>query len=162
MRLYIFRHGKTYFSVNNLPYGDQVENAEILPESIPTIKNLAVYLRDILTEANITSPYKRCLQTSSIVSDITGKKFDIDVNLRDWDPRNETKEDLIKRIIVFGRHIMTNDYKSVLVCTHGYPINALIAFFTKGEIKESDLDNFPDPGVLVTIDGGKVSYKDFN
>ena len=53
----------TYFAKNNIPYGDQVESAEILEEGIPTIKKLGEYLKDIKTEVNYTSPFKRCIQT---------------------------------------------------------------------------------------------------
>src|SRR3989344_7569666 len=138
MNLYIFRHGMTYFSKKDIPYGNQVETAEILPEGIPVIKRLGEYLKDIPTDANFTSPFKRCMQTSGIISDITGKKFQVDHDLHDWDPRVETVENMIARILLFCLKLHATSYSSVTICTHGYPINALIAYFTKGEIKVED------------------------
>ena len=152
----------TYFAKNNIPYGDQVESAEILEEGIPTIKKLGEYLKDIKTEVNYTSPFKRCIQTSGIVSEITNKKFEVDGKLRDWDPRHETVEEMIERLLSFCRNIENTNHNSLSICTHGYPINALIAYFTKREIKVEDLDNYPNPGVLTMIAEGKVNYKDFN
>ena len=162
MNLYIFRHGQTYFSKNNILYGNKIETAEILAEGIPIVKKLAEYLKGIKTDANFTSPYKRCVQTSGLVLEITGKKFTVDENLRDWDPGKETVEDMIKRIKVFSKKLDASRYSSVSICTHGFPINAIIAYFTKGKIERADLENYPNPGVLVTIENGKVSYKDFN
>ena len=86
----------------------------------------------------------------------------MDEKLRDWDPRHETVEEMIERILKFCLELKTHDYFAVSICTHGYPINALIAYFTKGEIKVEDLDSFPNPGVLTMITEGKVNYKDFN
>jgi len=162
VKLYIFRHGITYFSKNRLPYGDSIETAEILPEGIPAIKRMGNYLRDVHTDSNFTSPYKRCIQTSLIISGVSSKKFKMDTNLRDWDPQKETVEGMIKRLYRFSAQLATNNHTSVAICTHGYPINALIAYFTKGTIDKGDLDSFPDPGVLVIVDNKKVVYKDFN
>lgn len=86
----------------------------------------------------------------------------MDTNLRDWDPQKETVEGMIKRLYRFSAQLATNNHTSVAICTHGYPINALIAYFTKGTIDKGDLDSFPDPGVLVIVDNKKVVYKDFN
>lgn len=162
MNLYIFRHGATYFSKNHIPYGDQIETAEILPEGIPAIKRLAEHLKIIPSDKNLTSPFVRCVKTSGIVSETSGKQFEIDKELRDWDPRSETTREMISRILRFTDRLRSGKYKSVCICTHGYPINALIAYFTKGEIKESDLPKFPNTGVLSIIKSGKVKYKDFN
>ena len=162
MKLFIFRHGITYFSKNDIPYGDLIETAEILPEAVPTIKKVGEYLVEIPTNINFTSPYKRCLQTSEIVSGITGKKFEVDENLHDWDPRSETIQEMVERILKFSNKLQNNNVESVAICTHGYPINALIAYFTKGGIQQEDLENYPNPGVLVSIENGKVSFKDFN
>lgn len=162
MKHYIFRHGETYFSKHDIPYGDQVETAEILPEKIPVIEKLARYLNDIPTDTNFSSPFKRCRQTVEIVSKITGKVFSFDERLHDWIPEKESKKALIERVIRFAEELKISSNKSVAICTHGYPINALIAYFTKGYVRESDLDNFPSTGVLVSIIDGKVSFNDFN
>lgn len=162
MKLYIFRHGETYFSKNKLPYGDKVSSAEILPEGVPLIKRLANALSKIPTQINFTSPFTRCLQTVEIVRKITEKEFIIDQRLHDWIPEEESVQNVIERIISFAKDIENKKIERAAICTHGYPINALVSYFTKGYVREPDLDNFPRPGVLVTIDGKEVSYKDFN
>jgi broad specificity phosphatase PhoE len=162
MNFYIFRHAITYFSKNNLPYGDQIESAEILPEGVPAIERLGKYLKDISTDSNFTSPYKRCIQTSNIVTKMSEKNFVVDANLRDWDYRNETLDAMIQRIKLFMENITNQKLSSIAICTHGYPINAIISYIKKGMIDESDLDGYPDPGVLVIIKGRSIEYKDFN
>lgn len=162
MDLYIFRHGQTYFSKNQLPYEDKVKSASILPEGIIAVNKIAKDLKSVETDADFTSPFKRCLQTTKIVSEVTGKKFIKDENLRDWDPQTEKVQAMIERILIFCKELKTENYKAVSICTHGYPINALIAYFTKGSIEEPDLHNFPKCGILVSIIDGKVSYRDFN
>lgn len=161
MNYYIFRHGETYFSKHHIPYGDQVETAEILPEKIPVIEKLANYFKDIPTDTNFSSPYRRCHQTVEIVSKITGKIFSFDYRLRDWIPEKETKRQLIDRVTKFVEEIKTQPVNSVSICTHGYPINAIVTYLTQGFVREEDLENFPRPGVVVSVIDGKVSYKDF-
>jgi broad specificity phosphatase PhoE len=162
MKLFIFRHGETYFSKNDIPYGDKGKSAEILPEKIPIVEKLANWLKDVPTDINFSSPLKRCKQTVEIISKITGKKFTFDERLRDWEPDEESVQDTITRVVNFAKEIESKNYKSVAICTHGYPINVLTAYFLKGFVRQVDLENFPRPGVLVSVDGKNVSYKDFN
>ena len=162
MNLYVFRHGETYFSKNNLPYGDKVKTAEMLPEGIPAVERLARYLKNIPTDANFSSPFKRCRKTSEIVQQITGKEFTFDERLQDWIPEEESVPDVIRRATDFAKEIENRNCKSVAICTHGYPINALVAYFTKGFVREADLENFPKPGVLVSVKNKKASFKNFS
>jgi broad specificity phosphatase PhoE len=162
MNFYIFRHAMTYFSKNDVPYGDQVESAEILPEGIPIVKKLALYLKNIKTDVNFSSPYKRCRQTVEIVKEITGKDFTFDERLHDYNPRNENIEEMFKRLTGLYGILKEKNYKNVAICTHGFPIATLIALMTKGKVDESDLENYPDTGILVIVKDKKVEYLDFN
>lgn len=162
MDYFIFRHGETYFSKNEISYGDAVESAEILPEGIPTIKKLANYLKDIPTDVNYSSPFKRCRQTVEIVSKITSKKYIFDDRLHDWLPEKETIQDVIDRVKDFYNEISTIPYNSVSICTHGYPISGLIQLIKLGRVNEAELDNFPDPGVLTIISSNNLKTIDFN
>ena len=101
MDLYIFRHGTTYFSKTDIPYGDKMETAEILPEAYAPIEKLADYLKDITTGANYSSPYKRCVQTVQIVEKTTQKKFTFDDRLKDWYLGKETINTMLERITNF-------------------------------------------------------------
>jgi len=162
MNLYIFRHASTYFSKNDISYGDQIENAEILPEGIPAAKKLAEYLKNIPTDANFSSPFRRCLQTVEIVKEITGKNFVIDERLKDYDFLKENVDEMVSRVKDFNNFLAGTNYGSVAICTHGYPINALINLTIKGNVVPSDLENYPDTGILVVIKDKKVEYLNFN
>lgn len=159
---YIFRHAETYFSKNNINYGDKTETAPILEEGIPTIKRLAEYLQNIKTDANFSSTYLRCRQTVEIVSSITQKEFTFDENLRDYYTKNETIEDVVGRIKTFYDSLRTNSFKSVAICTHGYPIAMLTDFITKGKFDMNNLGNYPQPGILTVIKKKEVELVDFN
>ena len=63
MIYYIFRHGETYFSKNDVPYGTKFNSAELLPEFIPVTERLGEYLKDKLGNNNFTSPFlEQCKQ----------------------------------------------------------------------------------------------------
>jgi broad specificity phosphatase PhoE len=160
MNYYIFRHGETFETKHHLPYGDREKIAEILPEGIPAVKRLAAHLAAIETEANFSSPFKRCVQTADIVSEITNKKFIFDKRIGEF--LNETFDDLRNRIKDITAEISQKGHKRVSICSHGYPISALINIITKGDFTEAELDNYPDPGILVIIQDKKVKYLDFN
>ena len=162
MNYYIFRHAETYFSKFNLHYGNMVENAEILPEGIPAIKRLADHLKTIKTDKNYTSPYKRCLQTVGIINKITGWIFNTDDRLHDYNRNIETIPEMIQRIERFHNEINQSGLKVVAVCTHGYPISALIQLITKDSVSIPDLDNYPKSGVLTIIKNKKIEEIDFS
>jgi broad specificity phosphatase PhoE len=162
MILYIFRHAETYFSKHDIPYGEMMESAEILPEGIPAVESLAKYLQGVETDANFSSPYIRCRQTIEIIEGVTEKKFLFDEKLKDWDSRKETLGKMISRIKNFYAELARSNYQNIAICTHGYPINALIALAKKGRVKSSDLYHYPQPGVLVIIKNKEVNYVDFN
>lgn len=164
MDYYIFRHGPTYFSKKGIPYGDQVETAEILKEGFPAIERLGKYLKGIKTDFNVTSPYLRCRQTVEIVSKNSDKFFEINNLLHDYDPRNETIEDNAKRITDFYNDLITHtpEYSSVAICTHGYPIAMLKDLVLTGKIDLSKINDYPETGVLTVIKNSTISEINFN
>jgi len=161
-KFYIFRHAETYFSKFDISYGEQTESAEILPEGISAIKKMAEFLAKIKTDANFSSPYRRCRQTVEIVKEISKKEFLFDDRLRDWYKGKEEVEIMISRIKDFFEELKSKNFKTIAICTHGYPINTLIALATKGDVKTSDLQDYPKPGILVEIVDRKVKYLDFD
>jgi len=163
MDFLIFRHGETYVSKHNLPnYGDTENTAGLLPEGVPAIRELGLYLKKTNTDINLTSPLKRCLETVEIVTEISGKKFTIDDRLGEYDPDMENKLGLIERIKGFMDEIAKKDYRSVLICTHGYPISAILQYLSEGKVEVPKLDNYPNPGVLTIVKDGKISEIDFD
>jgi len=158
--VYIFRHAETYFSKHKIPYGTQMETAEIIPEGIPPIEKLSQKLNVVKTDANFTSPYKRCLQTVKIVNNFTGKKFVIDKRLHDF--HNESINAMLKRLQDFINDKSVKNCGSISICTHGYPAAIIRSLLVKGEFQLNDLNTYPKPGTLITIINRKAKITDFN
>src|SRR3989344_2307919 len=98
MRLYIFRHGMTLQSKNNVPYTpENYKTSPLLDEGIPVIEKIGNYLKDIKTDVNYTSPILRCTQTAEIISEISGKIFLPNDLLTEYGQWVESFEDLRAR-----------------------------------------------------------------
>jgi len=164
MKYYIFRHAQTYFSKHDRNYGDQNETAEILPEAIPITEKLAEYLNSKDVDKYFTSPFKRALQTAEIIEKVTGKKFTVDPRIGEENITygKEKFEDLILRLNDLLVDFKNKNLKSIAICSHGWPIAALVALITKGKVERKDLDNYPTPGVLLEIDGKNMKEINFN
>lgn len=164
MIYYIFRHGETYYTKNDFHYGENYASAEILPEGIPAIEKLGEYLKDKLMDNNYTSPFKRAIQTVEIVERITGKKFIPDERIREegLSRATETLEQLEERLSDFIKEMENKNTKCISVCSHGWPIAALVSILTKSYVTKYDLSNFPKCGVLTIIEGTALKTLDFN
>lgn len=164
---YLFRHGETFVTRGQrlwyypkfLPetafsYGTKVFSASILEESKPTLQKLAEYLKDIPTDFNASSQFRRCRQTVQIVEKATQKEFIFDKRLNEF--VFETSWTFRYRVRSFLQDLNKKDYQSVAICTHG-AVLALFASLLTGKAV-----GFPKPGVLVIIKGREITYKDFN
>lgn len=159
-KYYIFRHGETFATKARVAYGLKLYSAPILEEGKPAIKKMAKFLKDIPSDFNVSSPLKRCRQTVEIINGITGKGFVFDKRLTEsflesyWHLKNRVKSliDYIER----------EDYKVVMVCTHGSVISMFKKQLTKGSTEKYSIFEYPDPGVLTVIDDKKVSEISFN
>jgi broad specificity phosphatase PhoE len=164
MIYYIFRHGETLFTKNNVTYGENFETAEILPETVPVIERVGNYLKDKIDNDNYTSPFKRALQTIEIVEKITGKKFIPDARIREegLSRANETLIQLEQRLRNFLDDINNKNVKIVAICSHGWPIAALISIITNNRVTKFDLSDYPKCGELTIIEGTALKTLDFN
>ncbi len=164
MIFYIFRHGDTFYTKNDVPYGESFESAEILPESIPAIERVGNYLKDRIENDNYTSPFKRAVQTVEIIQKITGKKFIPDERLREegLSRAQESINQLEERLRNFLMEMNNKNAQKVAVCSHGWPIAALISVITKNKVTKMDLSSFPRCGELTIIEGASVKTLDFN
>ncbi len=164
MLFYIFRHGETYYTKNNLHYGEHFADAEILPEAVPVTEKIGNYLNGKLSDNNYTSPFKRALQTVAIISKITGKNFTRDERIREegLSRAEETLEALEKRLKNFISEVENKNIENCAVCSHGWPIATLTALLTKGSTTKSDLGKFPKCGQLLIIENRSVKTLDFN
>ena len=164
---YLFRHGDTFVTRGQrlwyyptfLPetafsYGIKVFSASILDEAKPTIQKLAKYLKEIHTQFNASSQFRRCRQTVEIVEKETQKEFVFDKRLNEF--VFETPWAFRYRVRSFLQDLEKKSFQSVAICTHG-AVLALIATILTGQKV-----GFPKPGVLVIIKGTEISYKDFN
>ncbi len=164
MELYIFRHGLTEQVKQNINYTiENVRTAELLPEGLPAIEKLALYLKNIPTDYNVASPFVRSVKTVEIVENITGKKFVFDNHLGEYVfQEGESFGQMAGRIRDFLNDLEQKHYSSVAVCTHGAIISGLKYLKTKGEFKLPELTDYPLPGVLTIIKDKTVSEIDFN
>ena len=162
MTYYIFRHGETYFSKNEVPYGENIESAEILPEAIPAIKKLAEFLKGKGIDAYYSSPYLRCRQTTKMFSEIISKDFIFYENLGEFRRERETIEEFILRTKGFLESLKKKDYKNIAICTHGYVVSALRELVLQGFVQKERLDDYPKTGVIMHIENGEAAYVDFN
>src|SRR3989337_3356148 len=93
---YILRHGHTYASWNRIPYGETLYSADIIQQGIKSIKKIGKYLKNIESDYNVSSEFKRCRQTVEIISKISGGKFEFDARLNE--DVEEDKNLFIKRV----------------------------------------------------------------
>lgn len=165
MKLYIFRHGATYEALHNIAYTvDSRINADILENQKSAIEKLAFYLKDIPSDVHITSPFKRCLQTVEIVTNITGKEFEKDPLLGEYMEESETFEEMAARVKTFYRQILTTNHQDLLICTHGAIIAGLKSMFEIGDYPLHRLTDYPISGTLLILDFEEKTSRliDFN
>lgn len=158
---YIFRHGQTWATKLKRWYWHTLYSAPILEEGKPAIKRLANYLKDIPTDYNVCSPFLRCRQTAEIVSKITGKKFDLDRRIREYE-FFEIPYFLKKRVVSFLIQMENSPHENILICTHAVIIQMMIQFLTSGKISLRDRIEAPVPGVLTIIENKKLKQLNFN
>jgi broad specificity phosphatase PhoE len=164
---YLFRHGDTFVTKGQrvwyypkfipetaFSYGSKVFSASILDEAKPTIQKLAEYLKQVPTDFNASSQFRRCRQTVQIVEKETNKEFIFDKRLNEF--VFETPWRFNHRVKSFIDDLKSKSYDSVAICTHGIVIARMITILT------GEKTGFPKPGVLVIIKGTEITYKDFN
>src|SRR5690606_8104648 len=159
MTYYIFRHGMAVYP--NQSFGSRVLTAELLPEGIPPIQRLARYLTNVPSDYQVCSEVLRCRQTAAIVTEATGKNFEIDSRLREY--YQETFDELSRRTKAFADEIQQSGYQNVMICTHGAVIAALKHYLTDGYFDRRHEMDYIQTGQLMIINQDKsVEVLDFN
>lgn len=159
-KFYIFRHGETFATKDSKGYGWRIFSASILDEGIPVIEKMGTYLKSVPSDFNASSQYRRCRQTVAIVNQASGKGFVFDLRLNEY--FLETFNNFYKRLNSFLDFVEKEEYKSVLVCTHGACIAVLLKILRGQTPSKQDLFYYPRPGVLTIVDGKKTEEVDFN
>lgn len=157
---YIFRHGQTKNSKYHLPYPKDNRLIKILPEAVPSLKKLAEYLKNVKSDYNVSSEYLRCRQSTDIVTKISGLNFERDRRLNE--KSQESFEDFKKRVKSFLEDMEKENYKTVVICTHGAVIAAMRRLLLKKSVRVTNLPFYPKTGVLMIIKGNEIKYVDFN
>jgi broad specificity phosphatase PhoE len=164
--LYIFRHGDTKISGSLVAkifshHGD-THTMPILPKSIPTLKKIGKYLKNIPTDVNFCSPYLRCVDSAKIAGTIAGKIYRADERIREFKEKGEKFSSFRKRVADFLEEIDKKGYSAVSICTHGAVIAALKHLKTHGNFFFFQVLDFPKPGNLIIIKNGEVNMVNFN
>jgi broad specificity phosphatase PhoE len=158
---YIFRHGETFVTKQSkIWYGRQVFSAPILEEGKPAIHRMGQYFKNIPTDANFVSPYKRCRQTVEIITEESGKGFIIDKRLGEffWEPFGHFK----RRVKRFLAEVERHGYGSVAVCSHGAVIAAIVKMLRESNLSPHDEFFYPNPGILYIVTDKEIKVVDFN
>jgi len=158
---YIFRHGETFATKRYRGfYGWRVLSAPILAEGIPTIERIGTFLKTKPADFYVTSKLLRCVQTAKIVGDKSGVEFVLDKRLNEY--FLETFGHFRRRMESFIFDMSKENYKNIVVCTHGAGIAALTHLLTEQSFQLSNILNYPSPGVLTIIKEKKIEKIDFN
>lgn len=158
-KYYIFRHGETKYSKYSLPYPSDSRTIEVLPEGIPAIRKIGEYLKEIESDYNVVSEFERCQTTIEIVSEISGKNFEKEARLNEFE--RESFSDFKKRVKNFIDEMERKKYKSVVICTHGAVVAALKNLLLTDSLRIINLPFYPKTGVILCIEGKKTEEIDF-
>lgn len=156
---YIFRHGETFATKANKWYWHKLYSAQILDEGKPAIIKLAQFLKKIPTDYNVCSPFLRCRQTADIVSNITGKKFEFDSRIREYEL--EFPIYFKRRVMNFLLEMESSNKQNIIICTHALVIELIIQYLTEGKISLKNRLKAPLPGVLTIIQNRKLKEFSF-
>ncbi len=157
---YMFRHGLTQPVKDGRWYWGTLYSAAILDEAKPSIIRIGQFLKNIDSDFNVTSPFRRCVQTSEIVTEITGKKFEPDRRIGEY--AFEFPWSFKKRVLRFIEEMENSEHKTIIICTHAVVLEMLVQYFTNGHISLRHRIKAPLTGVLTIIKDKKISSKDFN
>lgn len=155
---YIFRHGLATHS--KYGYGKAIITAHILPEGIPAIKKIGEWLSTVPDSLNVSSEFIRCKETSDIVSAISGKQFARDSRLNE--KHNETIPEVRERVKSLLDELESQSKHHIVICTHGTIIAALKNLLLLNTFVTKMHYDYPQPGVLLIIEGNTVKTINFN
>jgi broad specificity phosphatase PhoE len=161
MKFYLFRHGMTDAVKKNVLYGDQIITAPILEDGIPVVQKVAEYLKSEKPELYVSSPFLRCKQTAEIIEQITKVTFAYDTRLSEFDPSSkilpqEGFPQFKERVNSFLGEMKVRKRERIAICTHGAVIAALKHLLMYGVVDVDKLNDYPQPGVVLSIDDGKL------
>lgn len=157
---FLFRHGITFASEDDTPYGEAILTAPMLSQGIPAVTRLGKYLKNIETDFNLSSPLLRCQQTVEIITKESGKVFEFEERVIEY--YKETFEQFRERIANYLKVLEESSHQNILICTHGAVIAGFKHLLLEGKFEENpDLHDYPKTGVLLNIREGKIEEISF-
>lgn len=157
---YIFRHGQTYYSKNEIPYGENERTAHILPESRNSIEKIGEYLKSIPELVAYRSEFLRCQETAKIIESKNDFKF-IQTPLLNEFTENEFPQ-FLARMKEARSFLLNLSAEHIAICTHGAVVAALQKLLVNQEFHAHELMYYPKTGVIVKVDGEHVTSIDLN
>ena len=153
MRIYIARHGRTNYNDLGLCNADPSVDVHLTEQGIEQAKALAQKLKEVPFDRIFVSELGRTRQTADIVNEFHGVDIEVDPLLNDhrsgfegksaellmqaldessdrWTASfndGESIEDMKQRVAMFIDKLKSEDYKSVLVVTSGWVVQAAVA-----------------------------------
>lgn len=157
---YLFRHGQTYFSKNEIPYGTSEHTAEILPEAHAPTQKIAAYLKLQHVEYAARSEFLRCAQTAGIIEKEIGLHFEPEKLLNELSEKNF--DQFIDRMKTLADMLFGLEAQHIALCTHGANVAAMKKLLCNQPFQLHDLRFYPKTGVVVRIEEGTITEVDFN
>ena len=185
--LILVRHGESQYNAFLTDHLD----SELTPAGIEQARVTGKFLREqfgnIQTFFGITSPYRRCLQTSRIIREETGLEFTVSPGPREimlkyesaevknhqehfpefiWQHSNdllfkmETVDQYISRMVQFHKSL---SHEKALIVSHGTPVNTIFELTTGLEAKADTVNFVRNCAISYARNGegiwfGKVAY----
>lgn len=157
---YIFRHGETYFSKTETPYGEHELTAEILPEAVPSLNQLAQKLSEYPITYAARSEFLRCKQTTEIIQKQTHLQFEAEPLLNEF---TESSFDVFEeRMEAVISQLEQRSDQHIALCTHGANVAGFKKLLLETEFTSHDLMYYPKTGVLLVISEKGIETIDCN
>jgi broad specificity phosphatase PhoE len=164
--LYIFRHGDTTETdkwwLKFIGRNYNSHNIKILPKARVALERIGSFLKGVKTDADFTSPYIRCIESSDIVGRISNKKYTVDKRIQELEREYRDLVGFNKRVTSFFNEIVGKNYSAISICTHGAVMGALKHLVIEGRFHRFQIWDYPAPGNLIIIKDGKVEKINFN
>jgi len=157
---YLFRHGQTYYSKNEIPYGTNEHTADILDEARPPIEQIGQFLSTVPIDTAFRSELRRCEQTAHIIESTVQFRFTPTPLCNEF--MEDSFEAFYKRMQTLTEMLEKASGDGIAVCTHGAVIAALKKMLLGQEFGAHDLMYYPKTGVVVKVSEGKLLELDFN
>ncbi|HEX2916686.1 MAG TPA: phosphoglycerate mutase family protein [Chloroflexia bacterium] len=140
--IYYHRHGETYFSARNAPYGDKEHEALLTETGRKQVQMLGLELaRRGPFDLYLTSPLPRAIQTASIVQNHLNMEMQVEPALVEG--IREPADKIWERVDKLVQRLISSPQEKILLSTHGYICCVLAALFRGQTRREMSLVNPP-------------------